>query len=58
VSALFLMGYGLLRFVAEYYREPDDFLGLLAFNLSMGQWLCIPMLWIGAGLWWWSGRKI
>jgi len=51
VSGAFLMGYGLLRFVAEYFREPDDFLGLLALNMSMGQWLCVPMVLAGAVLW-------
>lgn len=57
VSALFLMGYGVLRFVAEYFREPDDYLGLLALNLSMGQWLCIPMVLAGAVMWVWAGRN-
>lgn len=57
VSAAFLVGYGVLRFVAEYFREPDDFLGLLALGMSMGQWLCVPMVAAGAWLWWWSGRK-
>src|SRR5439155_898916 len=37
VSGAFLLGYGGLRFAVEYFREPDDFLGLLALNLSMGQ---------------------
>src|ERR1700690_2253494 len=41
VSAMFLIGYGTLRFIAEFFREPDDFLGLLAFGLSMGQWLSL-----------------
>ncbi len=50
VSGLFLLGYGLCRFVAEYFREPDAFLGLLAGGLSMGQWLCVPMVLLGAGL--------
>ncbi len=54
VSAVFLVGYGVLRFVAEYFREPDSFLGLLALNMSMGQWLCVPMVLGGAGLWAWS----
>ena len=49
VSAVFLMGYGAMRFIAEYFREPDDFLGLLALNMSMGQWLCVPM--IAFGIW-------
>ncbi len=57
VSAVFLMGYGVLRFVAEYFREPDQFLGLLALNLSMGQWLCVPMVLIGVGLWLWAARN-
>lgn len=48
VSGAFLMGYGTLRFIAEYFREPDAFLGLLGGGLSMGQWLCVPM--IGMGL--------
>ncbi len=54
VSAAFLIGYGSLRFVAEYFREPDDFLGLLALNLSMGQWLCLPMIVLGLGLLWFT----
>jgi phosphatidylglycerol:prolipoprotein diacylglycerol transferase len=45
----FLFGYGLFRFVAEYFREPDAFLGLLALGMSMGQWLCVPMIVAGAG---------
>ncbi len=48
VSGLFLLGYGLMRFTAEYFREPDSFLGLLALNMSMGQWLCVPMIVLGA----------
>ncbi len=47
-SGLFLVGYGTMRFIAEYAREPDSFLGFLALGLSMGQWLSLPM--IGAGL--------
>ena len=41
VSALFLIGYGSLRFIAEFVREPDAFLGLLALGMTMGQWLCL-----------------
>jgi phosphatidylglycerol:prolipoprotein diacylglycerol transferase len=51
VSGTFLAGYGVLRFTAEYFREPDSFLGLLALNLSMGQWLCVPMVIAGAAMW-------
>jgi phosphatidylglycerol:prolipoprotein diacylglycerol transferase len=52
VSGAFLIGYGTFRFVVEYFREPDSFLGLLAFNMSMGQWLCVPMVATGILLLW------
>ncbi len=58
VSGAFLVGYGVLRFVAEWFREPDDFLGLLALGLSMGQWLCVPMVAAGVGLILWSRRAL
>jgi phosphatidylglycerol:prolipoprotein diacylglycerol transferase len=57
VSAMFLMGYGALRFIVEFAREPDDFLGLLALNLSMGQWLSLPMILAGILLYAWSQKS-
>ncbi|NNM81941.1 MAG: prolipoprotein diacylglyceryl transferase [Burkholderiales bacterium] len=54
VSGLFLIGYGTFRFLVEFTREPDDFLGLLALGLSMGQWLSLPMILIGIGMMAWS----
>ena len=57
VSALFLIGYGAFRFLVEFTREPDDFLGLLAANLSMGQWLSLPMIVAGLALWAWARRQ-
>lgn len=57
VSAAFLLGYGTFRYIAEFFREPDGFLGTLALGMSMGQWLCLPMLLGGAGLWVWSARR-
>jgi len=57
VSAMFLIGYGVLRFIAEFGREPDAFLGLLAFDLSMGQWLSLPMIAIGVGLFIYCQRR-
>ena len=57
VSGVFLVGYGLLRFVAEFFREPDAHLGLLSLGLSMGQWLSLPMVLAGAALWFWAGRQ-
>jgi phosphatidylglycerol---prolipoprotein diacylglyceryl transferase len=57
LSGAFLLGYGSLRFLAEYFREPDDFLGLLALNLSMGQWLSLPMIAAGIAMLAWAWRK-
>jgi len=57
VSGAFLVGYGVLRFVAEYFREPDSFLGLQALGLSRGQWLCVPMAILGVALMVWAGRR-
>jgi phosphatidylglycerol:prolipoprotein diacylglycerol transferase len=47
VSGLFLIGYGSFRFLVEYAREPDSFLGVLAMGMSMGQWLSLPMIFGG-----------
>ncbi len=45
VSALFLLGYGLFRFVIEFVRMPDSHLGYLAFDwVTMGQILSLPMI--------------
>lgn len=59
VSGLFLLGYGSFRFIAEYFREPDAFLGLQALGLSRGQWLCVPMILAGLAIWAWGrGRRL
>ena len=56
VSAVFLLGYGVFRFIAEFAREPDAFLGTLALGMTMGQWLCVPMILGGVALFAWSRR--
>jgi phosphatidylglycerol:prolipoprotein diacylglycerol transferase len=56
VSGLFLVGYGVFRFAAEYTRQPDSFLGQLALGLTMGQWLSLPMVAAGVGLMIWAFR--
>jgi phosphatidylglycerol:prolipoprotein diacylglycerol transferase len=56
ISGLFLIGYGVARFLAEFAREPDAFLGFLALGMTMGQWLCLPMIAGGIALWVWSRR--
>jgi phosphatidylglycerol:prolipoprotein diacylglycerol transferase len=57
VSGLFLLGYGTLRFIEEFAREPDAFLGYLALGFTMGQWLSLPMVVGGAGLMLWAYRR-
>lgn len=45
VSALFLLSYGIIRFVLEFWRQPDPQLGFVAFGwMTMGQLLSIPMI--------------
>ncbi len=44
----YLMGYGLVRFFIEFYREPDAHIGFVVSVFSMGQLLCAAM--IAAGL--------
>ena len=48
-SGVFMMGYGCIRFIIEYYRQPDSFLVNVPQHtgLTMGQWLCIPMILVG-----------
>ena len=50
LTGVFLVGYGLARITAEFFREPDAFLGFLPFGATMGQVLCIPMLIAGGWL--------
>jgi phosphatidylglycerol:prolipoprotein diacylglycerol transferase len=50
LTGAFLVGYGIARITAEFFREPDAFLGFLPFGATMGQVLCIPMLIAGAWL--------
>ena len=47
-SGVFMLGYGIFRFLAEFTREPDRFLGTLSLGFSMGQWLSLPMILLGA----------
>ena len=50
ITGLFLVLYGLFRFLVELIREPDPQLGYLAFGwVTMGQLLSLPM--VLAGLW-------
>lgn len=58
LSALFLIGYGSLRFIAEFFRQPDDHIGYELFGwMTRGQELCLPMIAGGIFLWWLSSKQ-
>jgi phosphatidylglycerol---prolipoprotein diacylglyceryl transferase len=40
----FIAGYGIARSIAEMFREPDTYIGFLAFGTTWGQWLSLPMI--------------
>jgi phosphatidylglycerol:prolipoprotein diacylglycerol transferase len=44
---IFLIGYGIARFMIEFVREPDEQIGLYFNLISQGQILCLPMILIG-----------
>ncbi|MDH5571765.1 MAG: prolipoprotein diacylglyceryl transferase [Gammaproteobacteria bacterium] len=48
VSSLFMISYGCLRFITEFFRMPDEHLGFIAFGwMTKGQQLSIPMVLFG-----------
>ncbi len=47
ITAYFIFSYGFFRFCIEFFREPDNHIGLIYFNFSMGQLLSLPMILIG-----------
>lgn len=48
VTGLFMIGYGVFRFMIEFARQPDAHIGFVAFDwMSMGQVLCLPMILVG-----------
>ena len=58
VSGLFLLCYGVFRFVVEFVRQPDEHLGFIALDwLTMGQLLSLPMVIVGAALMVWGHHK-
>lgn len=57
VSGLFLLLYGIFRFSVEFFREPDKHIGYLAYGFTEGQYLCIPMILIGASLMTYAYRR-
>jgi phosphatidylglycerol---prolipoprotein diacylglyceryl transferase len=58
ISGTFLIGYGAVRFMVEFVREPDSQLGTLSMGLTMGQLLCLPMFLLGLGVIAFSWRRL
>ena len=55
VSGMFLLCYGVFRFLVELVRMPDAHIGYLAFDwLTMGQVLTLPMILLGVLLLTWA----
>jgi phosphatidylglycerol:prolipoprotein diacylglycerol transferase len=54
---LYLMGYGVVRFLIEFFREPDSHLGFVFFSFSMGQVLCAAMVCCGVILYWMMWKR-
>ncbi len=58
VTGMFMIGYGVLRSFAEFFREPEDgFMGVMTLGITMGQWLSIPMIVAGIAMLMWSKRQ-
>jgi len=55
--AFYLFGYGLVRFIIEFFREPDAHLGFVLLSFSMGQVLCTLMIASGVLLYAYLWRK-
>lgn len=47
---LYLMGYGVVRFFIEFVRQPDSQLGFIFLNFTMGQILCLIMIFTGIAI--------
>ena len=58
VSGLFLIGYGIARIIAEFFRQPDAHIHFVLFDwVTMGQLLSLPMVLAGLLIIWWSRRQ-
>ena len=57
LTGVFLVGYGIARIIAEFFRHPDPFLGYLVFGATMGQLLSIPLVLAGLGLILWARKQ-
>ncbi len=57
IGGLFFAGYGIARFIVEFFREPDAQLGFLFAGATMGQLLSLPMILVGIAVMVWALRR-
>jgi phosphatidylglycerol:prolipoprotein diacylglycerol transferase len=48
--SIYLIGYGLVRFFIEFFRDPDPQIGFFFGFITMGQILCLCMIAVGTGI--------
>ncbi len=54
--ACYLVLYGIGRFCIEFFREPDVQIGFILPGVTLGQLLCMTMITVGIGVFYWSRR--
>ena len=57
ISVLFLLFYGIIRFFLEFFREPDVQIGYISNYFTLGQILCVAMIFCGFLGFYWINRK-
>jgi len=57
VSGMFLLCYGIFRFLVEFFREPDVQVGYIMGGVTEGQLLSLPLILFGIVLLKWAYRK-
>lgn len=58
VAGVFSLGYGCMRFIAEFFREPDQHIGFQALGwMTRGQMLSLPMVVLGIVLIVWAYQR-
>jgi len=50
ISSIFLILYSCFRFIIEFFREPDIQIGYMAYQLTIGQYMCVLFLFLGISL--------
>jgi phosphatidylglycerol:prolipoprotein diacylglycerol transferase len=57
LSGVFLCTYGVFRFSMEFFREPDQQIGFILGYVTLGQLLCLPMVFFGLYLVFFTERR-